>query len=91
MDGNSKGYSRSGQPIRKLQRYLNWAVPIKFQLQGDEYRCGTTNIKGKVMCHIQHSFKNNNKFVLSNEHFSAKQGLIKFGARAKEAAQKEMD
>ena len=46
-------FTSSGRPICTPHRYLNWAVPLKSELQGEEYGIETASIIGKIMCHLQ--------------------------------------
>ena len=67
---------------------MNWAIPLKSELQQEEYGLETASIMGKIMCHLQHQIKN--QFGFSNKHYSLRKGISTFGLKAKNAAKKEM-
>ena len=48
----------------------------------------TSLIKGKVVCHLQYKIKN--RFNFLSKHYSLKQGLGKFGMKAKNSATKKL-
>ena len=73
-------YTTGGRPIKTPQRYINWAIPIKSELQREEYREETAQIIGKVMCHLQQKTKKEWNF--SSKHYSLKQGIKRFELKA---------
>ena len=63
-------------------------MPLQLEMRFEKYGKETAHQIGKIMCHLQHKMKN--EVILLNKHYSLKQGLNKFGTKAKNAAQKEM-